>query len=236
MERFDQPGEDAEPDTPHRAWPALRDDQFGATIEESKPDRWPPATPHASALSSASSPSAQLPGAGDEAWAWPSIAPNPQQTLDTAAQTGQHQFPEVERLAYPRLAHTRADPGRYAASATRPASASHATEPLPPKLRASGGDGPRWPPLAQPCAQRLQTAASGQAEDTQVRISCCRSINYRLIDIESWTGRDTRTATKTTGASQSGTLDGGPVTWTPPGVLGFARESSTLGGASIIKP
>ncbi|KAF3420313.1 hypothetical protein E2986_11284 [Frieseomelitta varia] len=45
--------------------------------------------------------------------------------------------------------------------------------------------------------------------------------------------RDTLIATKTTGASQSGTLDGGPVTWTPPGVLGFARESSILGGALI---
>lgn len=30
--------------------------------------------------------------------------------------------------------------------------------------------------------------------------------------------------TRTIGASQSGTLDGGPVTWTPPGVLGFARD------------
>ncbi|KAK1117398.1 hypothetical protein K0M31_016769 [Melipona bicolor] len=45
--------------------------------------------------------------------------------------------------------------------------------------------------------------------------------------------RDTLIAMKTTGASQSGTLDGGPVTWTPPGVLGFARESSILGDALI---
>jgi len=37
-------------------------------------------------------------------------------------------------------------------------------------------------------------------------------------------GQGTRTVTKTIGASQSGTLDGGPVTWTPPGVLGFARD------------
>lgn len=169
MERFDEPSEDAEPDTPHRPWPPLRDDEFGATFEESKPDRWSPATPHSPALSSASSPSAQLPGAGDEARAWPSITPNPQQTLDASAQTGEHQFPEIERVAYPRLAHTRANPSRYPASATWPASASHATEPLPPKLRASGGDGSGWPPIAKPCAQRLQTAATGQAEDTKVR-------------------------------------------------------------------
>lgn len=35
--------------------------------------------------------------------------------------------------------------------------------------------------------------------------------------------------TRTIGASQSGTLDGGPVTWTPPGVLGFARDSRPRG-------
>lgn len=35
--------------------------------------------------------------------------------------------------------------------------------------------------------------------------------------------------TRTIGASQSGTLDGGPVTWTPPGVSGFARDSRPRG-------
>lgn len=66
--------------------------------------------------------------------------------------------------------------------------------------------------------------------DIEHRVEDKRSqANFRRIV----TDRDTLTATKTTGASQSGTLDGGPVTWTPPGVLGFARESSTSGGASI---
>lgn len=58
---------------------------------------------------------------------------------------------------------------------------------------------------------------------------------YRFIvsdHLISGTGRDTRTATRTTGASQSGTLDGGPVTWTPPGVLGFAREFFHIGRRS----
>lgn len=35
--------------------------------------------------------------------------------------------------------------------------------------------------------------------------------------------------TRTIGASQSGTLDGGPVTWTPPGVSGFAHDSRPRG-------
>lgn len=35
--------------------------------------------------------------------------------------------------------------------------------------------------------------------------------------------------TRMIGASQSGTLDGGPVTWTPPGVSGFARDSRPRG-------
>jgi len=35
--------------------------------------------------------------------------------------------------------------------------------------------------------------------------------------------------TRTIGASQSGTLDGGPVTWTPPGVSGFAHDIRPCG-------
>jgi len=40
-----------------------------------------------------------------------------------------------------------------------------------------------------------------------------------------WLGQGTPIVTRTIGASQSGTLDGGPMTWTPPGVLGFAHDS-----------
>jgi len=35
--------------------------------------------------------------------------------------------------------------------------------------------------------------------------------------------------TRTIGASQSGTLDGGPVTWIPPGASGFVHDSRLRG-------
>lgn len=188
MERVDEPGEDAESYSSHRTRTPLRDDQPGAALEESKPDRWPSASSSASALSSASPPSAQLPGTGDEE-VRPTATADPEQALHPAAQAGQHKLPQAERLADPRGTHARpshADHGRHAAPApwTR---AGHATEPLPVELRASGGHGPRGPSPAQPCAQRLQAAAAGQTEDTQVETLRQRRGRLVLAKVGPWT-------------------------------------------------
>lgn len=161
MERFDQSSEDTEPHSPHRSRPALRDDKLGTTIEKSESDRWSPACSFPPALSSASSPSAQLSGVSNQTGTGSSTASNAQQTFDSATETGEHQFPQVERFADSRLAHARDATGWHAASATRTAFATDATKPLSVELRAGGGDGSRRPSLAQSCTKRVQASAAG---------------------------------------------------------------------------
>lgn len=169
MERLDESGQVAEPGSQDRArWP-LWHDEPGAAFEESQPDR---RQSSASPSSSPSSASTQLPGAGCEERPGSPAATDAEQAVDPTAETGQHQLPQAERLAYPRTARHGAERTGPRASGTRnrscAASASavayaafqHAAEPSPVELRAGCRDGPRRSTAAQPGAQRLQQAAA----------------------------------------------------------------------------
>lgn len=172
MERLNESGQVTESDSQDRArWPALRHDESGAAFEESEPDRR-----QSSASSSPSSASTQLPGAGREERPGSPVAADAEQTVDPAAETGQHQFPQAERLAYPWSARrgaewtsspygTRIRPC-VAASAVAHAALRRAAEPSSVEFRAGCRDRPRRSSAAQPGTQWLQATTTVQAEST----------------------------------------------------------------------
>lgn len=174
VECLDESGKIAEPGSPDRARRSLRHDQPGATFEEPEPG-WSFASPS----SSPSSASTQLPGAGREKRPGSSVTTDAEQAVDPAAETGQHQLPQAERLADPRLARpdgagrtgprtggTCARP-RAAASASAVAHAAlqHTAEPSSVELRAGCCHGPRWSFTSQPGSQWLQAAATIQTKN-----------------------------------------------------------------------
>lgn len=174
VERLDEPGKIAEPGSSDRARRSLRYDQPGATFEKPEPGR-----SFASPSSSSSSASTQLPGAGCEKGPGSSAAADAEQAVDPAAEAGQHQLPQAERLADPRSARPdgagrtgpraggpRARP-RAAASASADAHAAlqHAAEPSSVELRAGCCHGPRWSFTSQPGSQWLQAATAIQTKN-----------------------------------------------------------------------
>lgn len=176
MERLDEPGKIAESGSPDRARRSLRDDQPGAAFEKPESDRRSFASPS----SSPSSASTQLPGAGCEEGPGSPAAADAEQAVDPAAEAGQHQLPQAERLADPRLARGPdgtwwTDPragglrarSRAAASASADAHAArqHAAESSSVELRAGCRHGSRWSFTAQPGAEWLQAATAIQTEN-----------------------------------------------------------------------
>lgn len=164
MECLDEPGKIAEPGSPDRARRSLRHDQPGATFEKPESGRSFP-----SPSSSSSSASTQLPGAGCEEGPGSPATADAEQAVDPAAEAGEHQLPQAERLSDPRLARPdgawrtgprtsgpRARP-RAAASASAVAHSApqHPAEPSPVELRAGCRHGPWWSFTAQPGAQWL---------------------------------------------------------------------------------
>lgn len=175
MERLDEPGEIAESGSPDRARWSLRHDQLGAAFEEPEPDRRSFASPS----SSPSSASTQLPGPGREERPGSPAAADAEQAVDPAAEAGQHQLPQAERLADPRPARSDG-PGwtcprtgglragtRVATSASAVAHAArqHAAESSSVELRAGCRHGTWWSSTTQPGAQWLQAATAIQTEN-----------------------------------------------------------------------
>jgi len=173
MERVDESGQVAESGSQDRTRWSLRHDESRAAFEESEPDR---RRSSASSSPSPSSASTQLSGAGREERPGSPVAADAEQTVDPTVETDQHQFPQAERLAYPRTARhgtERTDPRtsgtRTCAAASAPAVARailHAAEPSSIELRASCRDRPRRSFTAQPGAQRLQATTTIQTEST----------------------------------------------------------------------
>lgn len=175
MECLDEPGKIAEPGSPDRARRLLRHDQPGATFE--KPESG--GSFASSSSSSSSSASTQLPGAGCEEGPGSPAAADAEQAVDPAAEAGEHQLPQAECLADPRLARpdgtwrtgpcTRGSCARPRAAASASAVAhsalQHAGEPSPIELRTGCRHGPWWSFTAQPRPQWLQAATAIQTKN-----------------------------------------------------------------------